>query len=285
MNKMSKSRNWCFTINNYETHMGTMKEEEYLTKLCEILKPIKYIIIGFEIGKEGTKHIQGYLEFENPRTLNGITKNLKYGHWEARKGTATQAIEYCKKENNFFEFGEKSSQGKRSDLNELKESIFAGKRVDEITNENPMAFHQYGRTLNKLEDLAMRKIYRTEITKGIWYHGPTGVGKSHKAFENYNPKTHYIVPNDNGWWDGYTQQETVILNDFRGEIPYNEMLQLLDKWPYHVKRRHREPMPFTSKRIIITCSIPPEEIYNYRNERDNIEQLLRRLEVINLVEQ
>jgi len=117
------------------------------------------------------------------------------------------------------------------------------------------------------------------MTKGIWIYGPTGRGKSHEAFQGFSPSTHYLYTDDGGWWDGYVGQETVIINDFRGKIPYDYMLQLIDKWPFNVRRRNREPFPFTSKRVIITSSLSPEDVYHNREENDKIEQLLRRLEV------
>jgi hypothetical protein len=49
------------------------------------------------------------------------------------------------------------------------------------------------------------------------------VGKSHKALADFDPNTHYIYPNDKGWWDGYKQHETVVFNEFRGELDYKEM--------------------------------------------------------------
>lgn len=130
----------------------------------------------------------------------------------------------------------------------------------------------------------MRKKWRTEMTKGIWYYGNTGVGKSHKALEGYNEDEVYIVPNDNGWWDDYRQQRKVVLNDFRGEISYNQMLQLVDKWPYHVRRRGKVPIPFTSEEVVITSSLPPWEVYNRRATEDNIGQLLRRFKVYEVKE-
>ena len=284
-----KSRNWCFTINNYKNFMGDLPNPEdeknpYLYKLVETLGSVKYMVIGFEIGKSGTPHIQGYVDFLNPRTLGGITSKIKYAHWEMRKGTWQQAIEYCMKDGDYHVFGERNSQGERSDLVTLKDNIANGLKVDTIVMDDPIAFHQYGRTLNKIEDLAMRKKFRTEMTMGTWYWGRTGVGKSHVAFQDFTPDTHYVYPNDNGWWDGYTQQETVIFNDFRGEVPYNEMLQLIDKFPMTVRRRNREPIPFISKSIIITSSLPPSEVYCKRNDRDSIAQLLRRLQVIELTQ-
>ena len=143
-----------------------------------------------------------------------------------------------------------------------------------------MLFHMYGRTLTKLEDLRMRKLFRNFMTQGVWIWGPTGTNKSRMAFEGFTPETHYNLVNDRGWWDGYCQQETVIINDFRGWIPYDELLQLVDRYPYSVRRRGREPMPFLSKKVIITSALPPSKVYCNRNEGDSIEQLLRRFDVI-----
>ncbi len=183
----------------------------------------------------------------------------------------------------FKEFGERIEQGKRNDLNVIRDEILAGKTVDEITMENPMLYHQYGRTLSKIEDIAMRKKYRSEMTTCEWLYGETGTGKSHKAFNGYTPESHYVVNlGDKGWWEGYTQQDTVIINDFRGEIPYNQLLQMIDKWAYSVPRRCREPMPFTSKHIIITSSLEPKKIYKNREAEDDIKQLMRRIKLTKL---
>lgn len=262
--------NYCFTLNNWT-------EEEY-EKLKKI--PCVYMCMGKEVGEKGTPHIQGYIHFKNERSFNAVRKLMKRWHIDGCRGSLWDNIDYTSKEGKWEEFGERPKQGKRTDLDGIKEDIMKGKKVDEIILEKPMIYHQYGRTLNKIEDLVMRKNYRKEMTKGIWYWGETGVGKSHMAFEGFTPETHYVLPNDNGWWDAYTQQDTVIINDFRGEIPYNQLLNLVDKWPFTVKRRNREPMPFTSKLVIITSSLKPEDIYHNRNDEDKIEQLLRRFDVI-----
>lgn len=269
-----KMRNCCFT---------GFKESEYEFDESKM----KYLIIGKETcPSTNRKHWQGYVEFKNPYTLNSIKKLFKDDkiHVEARKGSARQASDYCKKEGNFKEYGSISKQGERTDLDRLKDEILTeGLKVDDIVIDNPTMYHQYGRTLHKIEDLKMRKIFRTEQTKGIWYWGETGVGKSHKAFEGYTPDTHYVWQYEqSGWQDGYCQQETVIMNEFRGQVKYSELLELLDKWPYSVKRRHREPMPFTSKLIIITSSMHPKDIYTNIDAKDSLKQLYRRCEIIEI---
>lgn len=262
-----RSRGWCFT--SFDKEPPKWNE-----------KSMRYLIYGKEICPEsGREHWQSFVYYKNAKTMTASIKLLGKHHHEKMRGNTEQAIEYCKKEKNYTEVGEEPEQGERKDLDEIKEEIINGKRVEEIMMEAPTMYHQYGRTLEKIEDVIMRKKYRTEMTEGIWLWGETGVGKSHKAFENYNEENCYQWTNDNGWWDGYRQQETVIMNDFRGEISYNMLLQLIDKWPMKVSRRGREPMPFLSKKIIITSSKSPEQIYRHRDEEDKIEQLLRRLKV------
>lgn len=269
-----RSRAWCFTINNY-----TLVDEMHVR---DVSAEAEYLICGKEKGDQGTEHLQGYVYFKNARTFNSVKKKIPRAHIEKARGDAKANREYCSKESIWLEEGDMPAQGERVDLYEIRDSIVAGEKVDNIAMEKPHIYHKYGRTLNKLEDLVMRNKFRTEMTTCEWIWGPTGTGKSHRAFEGYTPSTHYVVPDDNGWWDAYAQQDIVILNDFRGWIPYNVLLQLIDKYPMTVKRRGREPMPFTSKHIIITSSLKPEEIYKHRVEEDSIEQLLRRIRVIHL---
>jgi len=274
---MSKHRSWCFTLNNYNEH-EILQLQKWIESYCN------YGIFGKEIAPDtGTPHLQGYLQRKSPGTLSALKRVSQRAHWEVAKGSADQNQEYCSKGGDVWTFGEYKGQGARTDLVSVKDNILSGVSVDSIVLDNPMLYHQYGRTLNKIEDLAMRRKFRTEMTRGIWYWGPTGVGKSHMAFDGFKPETHYVYPNDNGWWDGYTQQDIVILNDFRGEIPYGFLLQLVDKWPVSVKRRNREPLPFTSKTVVVTSSLRPEDVYHGVVSRDdNIAQLMRRFELIHL---
>lgn len=251
---------------------------------------IRYMMYGDEICPEtGTPHHQVFMYFFNNKSIG--TKNLnrianlfklkeddKHIYVYPMLGNFLENQAYCAKEDIYKKLGDEPKQGFRGDLKETTNEILNGNlTIDNLLEESPEMFHQYGRTLEKVEILRLRKKWRTEMTQGIWIYGPTGVGKSHEAFADYHPDTHYIKDLNVQWWDGYKGQETVIFNEFRGQIKLGELLDLIDKWPKNIPIRNKESIPFISKKIIITSCKSPTEIYI--NCEENINQLIRRLEI------
>lgn len=272
-----KSKFWMITTNNY-SRIDYMSQWSYK---CD------YIIIGKEVGKKcGVPHIHTYIEFTSQKRFETLKKAFPKSNLQIRRGTAQECRNYVMKDGNFEERGTISQpqQGARNDLRETCDKILEGYvDVDDIAEEDPNLYHLYGRTLMKSEDLYLRKQFRTTMTKCKWLCGTTSTGKSHYLFKDYNPNTHYLWKlNDNGWQDGYKQQKIVCINDFRGEIPYNELLQMIDKWPHTVRRRGKEPMPFTSELVLISSSLHPRKIYKNRDVEDSMDQLLRRIEIIEM---
>lgn len=271
---MSKSKLWCFT--NFDL---SFNYEQYYNTTTAM-----YVAYGLETCPEtGRKHHQGFVYFENDRgSIKGVANQLGKCNVRMCKGNIDQNEDYCSKEGSLIEWGVKPQQGKRTDLIAIRDQILRGQSVEDLCWEAPLVFHQYGRTLAKLEDIVLRKKYRTEMTQGLWIWGPTGCGKSHKAFENYTPETHYVYPNDSGWWDGYTGQKFVIINEFRGDIKYAELLDLVDKYPKTVKRRNREPAPFLAEMLIITSSLEPSDVYCNLSKSDSLQQLYRRFKIVEM---
>lgn len=274
-----KDRGYCITINNWkEKDVENLKQLKY-----------KFLVIGSEVAPStGTPHLQVYVYMKNQITFSAICKKLKGAHVEDQKAyDCNKAADYCKKESVIFTDGELPKQGQRTDLEEVTDQIKEGiYTTDDIAMINPSLFHQYGRTMERIEAITLRRKFRTEMTKGFWYYGPTGVGKSHKVFEDYNPLKVYVKNMNDEWWDGYTGQEIVIFNEFRGELRFSELLDLVDKWPKTVKQRCKEPVPFLAKEVRITSALPPGAVYcNKLQEQDSMEQFDRRFTVIELASQ
>lgn len=263
-----------FTINNYT--------EGDLARVMDL--ECRCIVAGKEGAADGkTPHIQGAVMFDSARTLLSMKKKFPRAHLEVMKGNWAHQ-KYCEKEGDVIrKDGTPPSQGKRTDVLDLKRKLDEGGTLEDCFEEDFGGTCNMYKALEKYQDVKRRKLHRTGMTKGVWYYGPTGTGKSHKAFENFDPDTTYVWKDDKGWWDAYEGQGTVIMNDFRGQVPYGDMLNLVDKWPYSVSRRGREPTPFLAEKVIVTSSLHPEEIYKNRNSEDKIEQLLRRFEIKNLM--
>ena len=52
--------------------------------------------------------------------------------------------------------------------------------------------------------------------------------------------SHYIVPNDNGWWDNYEGQETIVFNDFRGGLPFSVKVYKCIDWENTLERTYSD---------------------------------------------
>lgn len=267
-------------------------------------KKIRYLCFSPEVCPTTKReHWQGYIYFKEQITISAIQKyyqknyNWQFGKLLPCKGTSEQNIIYCggadyiknnkmKDKNPLFkEFGKLPAQGERKDLNDLKDDILNGKsNINDIIIDAPIVYHQYGRTLDKIQDIRNSKLFRNYECKGFWYYGKTGVGKSHIAFEGYDPSTHYLLNvNDGGFWQGYEGQKTVIINEFRGQIPFSELLDICDKWPKTVKIKGSKGYPLLCNKVIITSSKHPKNIYiNVLDDEESFEQLERRFEIIEL---
>jgi hypothetical protein len=80
-----RCRNWCFTLNNYTA--------EDIKKFCS--DDYNYVFQE-ETGKNGTKHLQGILMYNNARTFTHMKKLNNKCHWEPCKNK-TASIRYCSK--------------------------------------------------------------------------------------------------------------------------------------------------------------------------------------------
>lgn len=251
------ARNLCFTLNNYT-------EEEQKDIMC---LDYSYLVFGFEEGESGTPHLQGYIEFKNSKRFSTLKKLLPRTHWEARKGTAEQASNYCKKDKHFIELGTISKQGKRSDLQNVTEMIVDNTPMREIALQNPDIYVKYHKGLHALKYVIEED--RKEPPKVFWRWGKSGTGKTRFCVEKH--PSHYIK-DGTMWWDGYEQQEAIIIDDFDGCWPYRDLLRLLDRYKYQgqVKGGYvRINSPF----IYITCEHPPSHYWN----GNELAQVLRRV--------
>lgn len=266
---MTQSRNWCFTW-NHPTEMIDFSIHPRIT----------YAIYQHEIGEEGTDHFQGYVEFKNPATLGGCLLVLPHAHWEPRRGTKQQAIDYCRKEDTRidgpWEYGNaKLGQGARNDLINLNEAIKEQKPLHYIKDNFPNEFYKYQRGIHAARQLELpERHFKTQVTL---IYGPTGTGKSRYVEATYS--TAYWKPPANLWWDNYQPEkhEVVVLDDYNYPwFKFDYLLRLLDRYPFQVEFKGGMTQ-LLAKEIIITCNKLPSDWYG-KKCAEHMPALLRRID-------
>ena len=54
------------------------------------------------------------------------------------------------------------------------------------------------------------QIYTYKTDKNLWIYGPSGIGKTYYATNNFGK---VFKKNQNKWWDGYCDEEVVLIDD------------------------------------------------------------------------
>lgn len=246
----SRFRNWCFT---------SFKEPQIDTD------NINYYIYQKELCPTTQKeHWQGYIECTKALTLGQIKKVFDDNtlHLERRIGSQGQAIEYCKKleskVGDSIEWGFPKEQGKRTDLIYAKEEVLKGTDMLEILNTRPSLI-RYINQLQKYKALTNNtpRKWETEVTVLI---GEPGSGKTRYVHDREEDLYTLIEPTSTVWFDGYEGQEAVLIDDFKGHIRYNLLLQLLDRYPMRVNTKGGTTN-WCPKRVYITSNYPVNEWY------------------------
>ncbi len=225
------------------------------------------------------QHIQMYAELASQQSIKQVKErfNDKTIHIESRKGTQQQAIAYCSKTDTRLEptitIGTPKQQGKRTDIIKIKEAVKAGIRLTEIIDDMEEPNFQSIRVAQILKTVYSNPRDSDNPPEVIWLYGKTGTGKTRWVYEFY--KDIYTKPN-NKWWDGYEQQETILIDDYRKDFcKFHEMLTLLDRYPT-TREIKGGTVHINSKYIIFTSPYSPRRIWENRTYED-LEQLMRRI--------
>lgn len=244
---MSRLRNVVITVNN-------PVDNEY-----KFPEWVSYCVYQLEKGENGTPHHQMYCEFERAVNMSTVKSWLPRAHIERRKGTQSQAIDYCTKEDTRidgpWEYGEPKRQGARSDLEAPCELIKEGVSMTQIAQEYPVEVVKFHRGFDRLNALLNPPHKRDGIIIHVLW-GPPGTGKSRRAHELY-PDAYTYVDNTQGWFDGYEGQSVVLMDEFSCETPLRLLLRMFDRYP------HRMPIKggyvsLCATTFVVTSNICPD---------------------------
>jgi len=269
----ARSRSFVFTLNNYTS------EEVELVKAWECV----YLIFGKEVGEKGTPHLQGYVSFQNAKTLATLKKKFHArAHWEIAQGTPKQASEYCEKDGDVFEKGTRPlSQVEKGQVEKDRwatafKCVQEG-RIEELDSEikcNRLKQIEYA---VERQALSKRKLQTYDHDfQHEWYFGPSGTGKSRKARDE-NPDA-YIKDPQERWWDGYMGEDTVIIDDFdKFQVKQGGDIK---RWSDRYVQRVPVKGGYTQiviQKMIITSQYKPEQIWD---DPETLDAIHRRFKLV-----
>lgn len=236
-----------------------------------------YYCYGLEVGKQGTPHIQGYVYFKNKVLFSTLKDMLPHAHIERARGNPEENKVYCSKEGIFTEIGKIPKQGKRTDMEVIRDMIQQRCSLSEIADTFPASYIRYYKGIQAMYDLTYTA--RSSPPQVIYIWGDTGVGKTRYAFDTYNS---VYMKDHTQWWNGYTQQSCIVIDDFDGNWPFRDLLRLLDRYPYQGQTKGGY-IHIDSPVVILTADRPIEEVFQFKTDKE-LNQFKRRFSSIRYID-
>lgn len=297
--RQRRIKNWCITI--------TLRQagQDHSQLFTEADKDdIHYAVWQEEKGNNSTvtnpigyKHIQGYVEFQQPRTFDQATEYFgPDAHIEIPKKCRQACISYCKKEDTRvsgpWEYGDPTAkrQGQRTDMEDIKESLDRGATVSSIASDHFSSWCRYRKSFDEYIEL-LRPFKPGRDRDGqspihvivVW--GSSGTGKSRFA-SLHDPTAYrpiYKRRDDTSFWERYRGENCVVFDDFTdSQLSLQEFCQITDPYPVLLNAKFGSAR-LKATEFIFTSNVDPTYWWNSRDAEEALPQVHRRIDhVFNL---
>lgn len=274
----TKSRLWLFTLYGDQLSETTMTMNSKIT----------YMTFQKEQCPTTNRlHLQGVIRLKDRTTLLATKKIL--GHPTVHlvpTNNLERGIKYCNKEATRVEgpwtMGTPPHAGQRNDLAALADQIVAGKRPRELAVQDPTSYIRYHKGFLALSHAVHPAIGHPD-RRCVLLIGPTGTGKTRLAFDTFEERNIFIVPDiRTPWFDGYEQQQVAIIDECGTDMMhYNYLKRLTDRYPLQVPVKGGM-VAWNAKRIILTAQQPMHTWWGDRLTLSDSEALERRIKTFNI---
>lgn len=296
-----KSRSWFCVWNNPQDTYPDLEPNQIAETVLDLWingHPTRTGAVAYCISEIGLIHLHMVLEDSNQARFSALKKLFPKAHLEATKGTKEQAEDYINKRGKFIEKGEqviyvarygdiKGAQGQRKDLEIVQDLIEQGYTPSQIMRLN-ISYRRYEKLIKDAYfDKRERETPLVRDMTVIWHVGKSGTGKTFsiiKLIELYGEDNVYLVTDyDNGGLDKYNGEPVLFLDEFRGQIKYGTLLNMLQGYKQQFHARYTNIIGLWNE-VHFSTVLPPEKVYqNMVQENqsiDTLEQLFRRIDYV-----
>lgn len=252
-------KGYCITTNN-----PTEDEERRFHDI-----KFTYSIFGREKAPNtGTAHLQGYVHYAKQVRFNNVKADFPNSHITVANGTAEQNQTYCKKENDYVEFGELPKTGGQANAERYIQAKKLAQEGDLEQIDSQIYIQNYN-TLKRIKSDHAPKIPSIDTLDNEWHFGPTGTGKSRTVRTQYPDA---FIKDANKWWDGYQNEDIIIIEDV--DIYDKALGRLFKLWGDHYSfpadSKLQGKTDIRPKKIIVTSNYTPQEIWEDSKTHDPI---------------
>lgn len=183
---------------------------------------IRYLKGQLEEGESGYRHWQFIFYCEKKASLASVKCIFpRDGHYELTRSAAAE--EYVEKvatrAGEKFEFGTKPFQRSRgTDWETVRRSAMAG----DLSTVPADIFVRYYFALRSISSDSIRPV--AQVRKATVFWGPTGTGKSRRAWDEAGPDAFSKDPRSK-FWDCYNGEANIVVDEFRGGIDIAHILR------------------------------------------------------------
>lgn len=200
-----------------------------------------------EGGHTGYRHYQLFMQATSRIRLSTVRARLEKRHGihvnyiEPRRYSVASCVAYVSKKETrqagpflHGDFDMHEDQGKRTDLEELRDAVVKGASVNEILNDPELSL-KAARFMPWLEKMvgAQQAARFSQEDREVTVHylwGRPGLGKTRSVLDGDRSQI-FRVTNYEHPFDDYSGQSTLVLDEFAGQLPFQLLLNVLDRYP------------------------------------------------------
>lgn len=248
-----------------------IEPREILTYLSNLLNAkyksqVNEYIVAREKHADDNLHLHVYLHLAHPLDNSIPCRFLDYEDYHCNIQTTRSCkavIKYCTKGEDYItniqskidryaESGEKERE-------QIAKELMGGKPLHELVELKPKLLFGYARLKVDIQSFLLDKAKVEDLQNpcGVWIAGPPGAGKTTIALTRFGT---YYRKGKNKWFDGYTGQEAIVLDDV--DKSWAEVCHYLkwwaDKWKFLAEVKG-STLIIRPKKCIVTSNYTLEE--------------------------
>lgn len=164
---------------------------------------ITYMLWGYEVGEQGTKHFQAYFIFSKKRSLRQLKALFGQNwHFDNCDRPHSENYRYCTKDEVFMEFGKlpkDPEQGKRTDLYEFRDWASEEYRTERDVAKNfPDVYLKYARSTEMSRVLAPPPKFHDPSVEITWRPWQMALVESVRKEENDDRSVEFYIDEKGG---------------------------------------------------------------------------------------